>query len=569
MRTHEYIIACVSLFYYRASLAFINGHRKSRGNRCRVEEASTVKDSCGNFNWNNQWYPVGVIDQLDKERPHPIIVRGRELVLWFDESMTEWRVFEDRCPHRAAPLSEGRVEASGHLFCAYHAWTFDGQGQCSNIPQASSDDAMLRLMANKRSCAKNFATMESIGLVWVWGMSMSDDHELLSAQSQNLPVIPEEFLNGTLCSSGTLWQSHWDSRVLPYGWESLMENLIDPAHVAVAHHGVYGDRYKDPRPFRNHVTRDEGHMGFSVAQDPPPHPVESNLGFGPIRLDVIRGSVLLWPTRQMKGHRSTVHHFYPPGLMRLDIEEFDGRRIILVVYGTPTTMGSTRYFATVLLKSSADSESALPRSLLEFNLPVPRWVYHTAAPIFLHQDMVFLHRQEKLLHARRDLLLNDDCGRGESWNDMFFSATSADIAPNLLRTWVDKYGNGMMLEPAHIPKAAIHRYAQRMPPVEENEERLYDTYHAHTKNCVHCSKALRNIKVLSFATNSLALILGAATVETAVEGLTAPVLGNVAGDFIEIQCAEAAAALLLGSIGVALRQLEGMMHMYYFKHQEN
>ena len=117
MRTHEYIIACVSLFYYRASLAFINGDRKSRGNRCRVEEASTVKDSCGNFNWNNQWYPVGVIDQLDKERPHPIIVRGRELVLWFDESMTEWRVFEDRCPHRAAPLSEGRVEASGHLFC--------------------------------------------------------------------------------------------------------------------------------------------------------------------------------------------------------------------------------------------------------------------------------------------------------------------------------------------------------------------------------------------------------------------------------------------------------------------
>eukprot|EP00882_Tetradesmus_deserticola_P025386 GHRQ01027880.1.p1 GENE.GHRQ01027880.1~~GHRQ01027880.1.p1 ORF type:complete len:320 (+),score=26.48 GHRQ01027880.1:99-1058(+) len=34
---------------------------------------------------------------------------------------TSWVVFEDRCPHRLAPLSEGRLEpATGHLMCSYH-----------------------------------------------------------------------------------------------------------------------------------------------------------------------------------------------------------------------------------------------------------------------------------------------------------------------------------------------------------------------------------------------------------------------------------------------------------------
>jgi phenylpropionate dioxygenase-like ring-hydroxylating dioxygenase large terminal subunit len=42
-------------------------------------------------------------------------------VLWRDAAAA-WRCFEDRCPHRAAPLSQGRLER-GALQCNYHgAW---------------------------------------------------------------------------------------------------------------------------------------------------------------------------------------------------------------------------------------------------------------------------------------------------------------------------------------------------------------------------------------------------------------------------------------------------------------
>lgn len=56
------------------------------------------------LDWARQWYPVELIADLDPSRPHQVTVLGRDLVLWRD-SQGDWRAFEDRCPHRLAPLS--------------------------------------------------------------------------------------------------------------------------------------------------------------------------------------------------------------------------------------------------------------------------------------------------------------------------------------------------------------------------------------------------------------------------------------------------------------------------------
>ncbi|NIO07248.1 MAG: Rieske 2Fe-2S domain-containing protein, partial [Deltaproteobacteria bacterium] len=44
----------------------------------------------------------------------------------------------DRCPHRGASLSYGRVEERG-LACAYHGWLFDGKGNCLETPAEPPD----------------------------------------------------------------------------------------------------------------------------------------------------------------------------------------------------------------------------------------------------------------------------------------------------------------------------------------------------------------------------------------------------------------------------------------------
>ena len=43
------------------------------------------------------------------------------------------------CPHRLAPLSEGRIDQWGRLQCVYHGWCFNGSGDCKFIPQAPPD----------------------------------------------------------------------------------------------------------------------------------------------------------------------------------------------------------------------------------------------------------------------------------------------------------------------------------------------------------------------------------------------------------------------------------------------
>lgn len=57
---------------------------------------------------------------------------------------------------RSVMLSEGRVEADGTLQCAYHGWRFNGEGQCTTIPQTAEEDELKRAVASKKSCAVTY-----------------------------------------------------------------------------------------------------------------------------------------------------------------------------------------------------------------------------------------------------------------------------------------------------------------------------------------------------------------------------------------------------------------------------
>ena len=48
-------------------------------------------------------HPTGV-EYLHTDRPNAIALLGKDLVVWKDTA-GKWHCFEDRCPHRLAPLS--------------------------------------------------------------------------------------------------------------------------------------------------------------------------------------------------------------------------------------------------------------------------------------------------------------------------------------------------------------------------------------------------------------------------------------------------------------------------------
>ena len=67
----------------------------------------------------------------------------------------------DRCPHREAPLSAGRLE-DGCLVCPYHGWTFADEGRCVRVPSSPPS-----VPVPPKAHLATFHTAERYGLVWL------------------------------------------------------------------------------------------------------------------------------------------------------------------------------------------------------------------------------------------------------------------------------------------------------------------------------------------------------------------------------------------------------------------
>lgn len=88
------------------------------------------------FDWRKQWYPVHFACDLPEGKPQRVYIFDEPIVLLKRPGEQGVVALKDRCPHRAAALSEGRMTPDGQLQCAYHGWSFDGEsGICTNIPQ--------------------------------------------------------------------------------------------------------------------------------------------------------------------------------------------------------------------------------------------------------------------------------------------------------------------------------------------------------------------------------------------------------------------------------------------------
>ncbi|MEG4008738.1 Rieske 2Fe-2S domain-containing protein [Microcoleus sp. Pol11C1] len=78
------------------------------------------------------WYPVIPSAELSGE-PKAFELLGEPIVLWLDSEGKPAAV-EDRCCHRTAKLSIGKVVGSNICY-AYRGWTFNLSGTCVCVPQ--------------------------------------------------------------------------------------------------------------------------------------------------------------------------------------------------------------------------------------------------------------------------------------------------------------------------------------------------------------------------------------------------------------------------------------------------
>lgn len=91
------------------------------------------------------WMPLGSASCLTGINPAQVRLCGLDVAVWHKPLpkgakrgavATEFSAFVDACPHRLAPLSQGRVDPdTGCLECPYHGWTFESDGSLMSIPQ--------------------------------------------------------------------------------------------------------------------------------------------------------------------------------------------------------------------------------------------------------------------------------------------------------------------------------------------------------------------------------------------------------------------------------------------------
>jgi phenylpropionate dioxygenase-like ring-hydroxylating dioxygenase large terminal subunit len=473
------------------------------------------------FSWTKQWYPVAVVEFIDPSRPHGIQLLGKELVLWRDRE-EKWRCFADFCPHRLAPLSEGRVESDGTLLCAYHAWRFDAQGNCVSIPQSVDKQTEVKHCSNPKSCAVAYPTQERQGLLWVWAESGAQAQ--LESHLRELRLIPELESDGD-----RVVKLFWNIRDLPYGWDFFMENVADPAHVPVSHHGIMGSRYQDAKYYDMPRLRE----------------ISTTEGF----------SFAIIPTVETVAE--VVHDFQPPCHMRIATTYKDGGKLILALYAIPTRPGWCRHIGCqVLVKNEAGKT---PKGLGFFALPMPIWLGHVLASLFLHQDLVFLHYQEKNLARRQQ----------QNWLDAVYTPNPQDKMVITFRQWFKTRAGGSI--PWDLGCNA------QLKSAESDKRQLFDVWATHTKDCVVCQNALTKINrftVLSYVSAMLCLSIGIVIDARAVAFSMATTVE--ASDLSPFQVVPPtgfwlaiAGAIILVITGYLLKKLSRLFYIYEFEHSRN
>lgn len=111
----------------------------------------------------DNWWALARSEDVSNKKPLAAHCGQHEIVL-FRDADNQVRALEDRCPHRRAPLSLGRIRPEGGLQCGYHGWTFDGEsGQCREIPNLSAGERV-----PPKHKVEAYPVCEREGLVYVW-----------------------------------------------------------------------------------------------------------------------------------------------------------------------------------------------------------------------------------------------------------------------------------------------------------------------------------------------------------------------------------------------------------------
>jgi vanillate O-demethylase monooxygenase subunit len=175
----------------------------------------------------NTWYIAAEPQELG-EKPLARTILGKPTVL-FRTASGRVAALEDRCPHRFAPLSLGKVVGE-NIRCGYHGAQFDCTGACVSVPGQNIVPPKAKVLS--------FPTVEKHGYVWIW-----PGDPALAADVSSIP----EFLYRSHHPGWDGGYGHFES--IGANYNLINDNLFDITHAEYVHPESFGG--EEMRIYRN------------------------------------------------------------------------------------------------------------------------------------------------------------------------------------------------------------------------------------------------------------------------------------------------------------------------------
>jgi phenylpropionate dioxygenase-like ring-hydroxylating dioxygenase large terminal subunit len=243
------------------------------------------------------WYAIARASEIRPDRPLQRWLFGQPVVIFGGANAPS--VLVDRCPHRSAPLSAGRI-VDGMIECPFHGWRFDGGGVCRKMPCLPGEPPLRR--------AKPLEAIVRHGLVFVRVGKGADEP-------------PPPVLHGRRG-----YVHLWSGLAVKGELAHVAENFLDATHTITVHAGLLrGIDAASPAQVVVRGRRGEVEIAYR--------------GEG-------RPSGLL--ARLFEGERSsTVGRFRGPNVTDVEFHGPRGLRFAITSYLTPTEPGMVGGFAVV------------------------------------------------------------------------------------------------------------------------------------------------------------------------------------------------------------------------------
>ncbi|AFZ19391.1 aromatic ring-hydroxylating dioxygenase subunit alpha [Allocoleopsis franciscana] len=389
------------------------------------------------FNWRQCWYPVTFVQDLPENRPYSFSLYDEPFVLFRNQDK-KLICLTDRCPHRAAKLSDGQI-LDGKIECLYHGWQFGSEGQCLHIPQLPTD-AKIPIKA----CVQSFKVIERQGMIWMWAGNAE------AADEDRIPTIPKLGKPGFVYSDKITELSCDISYVI--------EHMLDPAHIHIAHHGNQGNREK-AQPLEMEIIESsvEGFRG-RFRETRLPDQTWRNLDFIVPSL-----AHLHFPIPEKGWFFGQAFYFFPLG---------KGRCRILT--------RSYRNFVT------------LPVKLM------PRWWIHLKQNKILEEDLAQLLGQQQEVERL-----------GQTIKQVYAPIETCDTFAIAYRQWVDRYGSSLPFYRGYTTSKVSQNTEDCQPNLMPIERSL-----RHTELCSSCHRAYQLSRSLKQTFVVIAIFLAALAIIT-------------------------------------------------------